>query len=147
MRSYRFKIFGHDYEARVVRKTEGEMVITVNGVQYKAHLEQRTDRKKAKPIPKLVRPEVVSTESTKISASPDEPKGMGVVKAPMPGLVIKVNVKPGDQVNSGQAILIIEAMKMQNDLPATVTGTVKSVSVKEGETVVEGQELVVIEES
>ena len=66
------------------------------------------------------------------------------VKAPMPGLVRGVNVSVGDSVAAKQSIIILEAMKMQNDLRAPRAGIVKEIRVKEGEAVNQGQVLVVI---
>ncbi len=57
------------------------------------------------------------------------------VKAPMPGLVLKIKKKIGDTVEFGESILILEAMKMENDLRSPSTGTIKEIFVKEGESV------------
>jgi pyruvate carboxylase subunit B len=67
------------------------------------------------------------------------------VHAPMPGLVIKVEVAEGDQVERGQGLVIIEAMKMENELRATAPGRVSAVRVAAGQTVDKGQTLLVIE--
>jgi len=67
------------------------------------------------------------------------------VRAPMPGLVIKVDVVPGDQVEPGQALIVIEAMKMENELKATGAGRVKDIRVAAGQAVNKGEPLLVIE--
>ncbi|MFN8534840.1 MAG: biotin/lipoyl-containing protein [Dehalococcoidia bacterium] len=69
----------------------------------------------------------------------------GTVKAPMPGLVKAVQVKPGDAVVRGTSLVILEAMKMENDLTAPSEGTVKEVRVAAGDKVDQGQVLVVLE--
>jgi biotin carboxyl carrier protein len=66
------------------------------------------------------------------------------VSAPMPGRIVKVNVRPGDTVAAGAALLSVEAMKMENELQAPGAGRVVSVSVQVGVTVESDQELVVI---
>ena len=66
------------------------------------------------------------------------------VMSPLPGLIQKVLVKVGDQVTAGQNLLIMEAMKMENEIQAKSAGTVTAVNVKEGDSVEEGIELVVI---
>jgi biotin carboxyl carrier protein len=69
----------------------------------------------------------------------------GTVKAPMPGLVKAVNVAPGATVQRGTSLVILEAMKMENDLTAPGPGTVKEVRVAAGDKVDQGQVLVVLE--
>jgi biotin carboxyl carrier protein len=64
------------------------------------------------------------------------------VKAPMPGLIVELKVKPGDAVNNGDALLILEAMKMENVLKAPGAGIVKALKVKKGDSVDKGQVLI-----
>jgi len=72
-------------------------------------------------------------------------RGAGAVRAPMPGKVVKTLVKAGDQVSAGQGIIIIEAMKMENELRTASDGTVKEIRVSEGDAVEAGENLVLIE--
>ncbi len=67
------------------------------------------------------------------------------IHAPMPALVVRVEVQPGDQVTAGQGIIILEAMKMENEIKAHQAGTVKAVQVAKGEAVEKGQLLVLLE--
>jgi biotin carboxyl carrier protein len=144
MNVYKFKIFGNEYEARVVRRDEDEIVVSINGQEYKAYLEPTKRQKMAKPSPKITRPLAVPEPGTKITARPGEAKGAGVIKSPLPGLILKVLVKPGDAVKAGDPLIIMEAMKMQNTISATIDGTVERVMVKEGESILEGNELITI---
>lgn len=66
------------------------------------------------------------------------------IKAPMPGLILKIFVSVGDSVSVGQKIVLMEAMKMENDINSTVAGVVKSVQIKEGDNVKEHQALIII---
>jgi biotin carboxyl carrier protein len=68
------------------------------------------------------------------------------VKAPMPGKVVKVLVSPGQRVAKGQGVVVVEAMKMQNELHAPADGVVATVRVKEGDSVESGAELVALGE-
>lgn len=68
-----------------------------------------------------------------------------MVVAPMPGIILNVLVKEGDQVNAGDAILVLEAMKMENEIHAPRAGTVKKIHVKEGSEVRAGSELIELE--
>ena len=72
----------------------------------------------------------------------DQKKAADVLKAPMPGLVVRLHVQPGDAVDPGAALVVLEAMKMENELKAQAPGVVKSVRVSPGEAVEKGQVLV-----
>ena len=79
------------------------------------------------------------------SAAPPAPKvGEGTVLAPMQGLIVKIPVKPGDDVKLGDVVAVLEAMKMQNDIVTTVAGRVSQVYVKEGEVVSPNQPLLAV---
>ena len=69
-------------------------------------------------------------------------KGPPVLKAEMPGVVVEVKVKPGDEVEAGDILLVIEAMKMQNEITAPAAATIKGVSVSDGQLLTDGDELV-----
>lgn len=68
----------------------------------------------------------------------------GTILAPMPGKVVDVKVSKGDTVRKGQAVIVVEAMKMQNELPSLIDGKVEEIAVKSGDTVESGQKLIVI---
>ena len=70
--------------------------------------------------------------------------GGGLLASPMPGKIVKLLVKAGDQVQEGQTLLVMEAMKMQNELKTSTTGTVATVHVQEGATVETGAALVTV---
>jgi pyruvate carboxylase subunit B len=78
------------------------------------------------------------------AAESAQSKGGGLVKAIMPGIVVKLLVKAGDAVEAGQSLLILEAMKMQNEIAAPAPGTVKAIHVREREAVAAGAKLVTI---
>jgi biotin carboxyl carrier protein len=71
--------------------------------------------------------------------------GPAAVQSPMPGKVVKMLVAVGDAVKAGQGVVVVEAMKMENELKSTRDGKVKSISVKEGQAVEAGQSLVLLE--
>ncbi|RLF81410.1 pyruvate carboxylase, partial [Thermococci archaeon] len=68
--------------------------------------------------------------------------GEGVVSAPMPGKILRILVREGDQVKVGQGLLVLEAMKMENEIPSPKDGVVRRILVKEGDTVDTGQPLI-----
>jgi acetyl/propionyl-CoA carboxylase alpha subunit len=80
-----------------------------------------------------------------LSAANAAPTGPAPVLAPMPGLIVRVNVGLGDTVEAGQGVIVMEAMKMENELRATASGVVKSVAVTPGTAVEKGMVLVELE--
>jgi pyruvate carboxylase subunit B len=80
-----------------------------------------------------------------LSAARAGPTGPAPILAPMPGLIVRVNVKAGDEVEAGQGLVVMEAMKMENELRATGAGTVRSVEVAPGMAVEKGALLVALE--
>jgi biotin carboxyl carrier protein len=68
-----------------------------------------------------------------------------VIAAPMPGLVVRIEVEPGQQVKAGQGVVVVEAMKMENELKAPADGVVARIEVKAGQTVNKGATLLVLE--
>jgi pyruvate carboxylase subunit B len=77
-----------------------------------------------------------------LSGGADRPPVSQVLKAPMPGLVLRVHVAPGQQVVAGAGLVVLEAMKMENELKSTTSAIVRAVRVKAGEAVEKGQILV-----
>ena len=78
------------------------------------------------------------------SAANAGPSGPAPIVAPMPGMIVRVNVKVGDTVDAGQGVVVMEAMKMENELRATAAGTVRSVEVSPGMAVEKGMLLVAL---
>ena len=87
--------------------------------------------------------EEVKQETTAVKQ--EEPITGKVVEAPMPGNIFKIQVKPGDAITKGQSVVILEAMKMENNIASDYAGTVKRIFVKEGTSVQAGAKLIEIE--
>ena len=75
----------------------------------------------------------------------EKPKGQIEIKAPMPGLIVKIEVEEGQKINKGDGLVIIEAMKMENEVRANVGGIIKEVLKKEKESVEKDMVLMIIE--
>jgi len=80
-----------------------------------------------------------------LSKSTERPRGTARLAAPMPGLVVRVNVNEGDRVRAGQGLVVMEAMKMENELKASAAGTVRRVLVTPGSAVEKGALLLELE--
>ncbi len=77
-----------------------------------------------------------------LTGGSDQRRGGGAIKAPMPGLVVRVRVEPGQAIAAGAGVVVLEAMKMENELKAAAPGVVRAVLVRAGEAVEKGQLLV-----
>ncbi|MBP8791420.1 MAG: biotin/lipoyl-binding protein [Breznakibacter sp.] len=146
MSKYKFNINGNSYSAEVISVEDNIAQVEINGSTYQVELDKSI---KTSKTPKLVRsnavPSTDSHPSVAKTSNPGGPKGGGTIKSPLPGVVLNVMVKPGDQVKIGQRLLILEAMKMENNIDADKEGKVVSVAKNKGDSVMEGDVLVVIE--
>ena len=80
-----------------------------------------------------------------LAGSSEQHRAAGVLKAPMPGLVVRVQAEPGQQVQSGTPLVVLEAMKMENELKAPAAATIRQIRVAAGQAVEKGQVLVEFE--
>ncbi len=133
-------------------KKEGKMKkfnVTVNGVNYDVEVEEvRGGVTRSMPrqasAPVQAAPAPVQAAPAPAQPTPSPAVAGESITSPMPGNILKVLVKVGDSVKRGQVLLILEAMKMENEIVASTDGTVRAVSVVEGNTVDTGASLVVI---
>ncbi len=148
MNTYRFSIEGHEFETRVVGRHGSEVVVSVNGREYTATLQPRwTDLSEEHELPPAVVPPAPAPprKPSKKAARPSHHAGAGVVTAPLPGLLLRIPVTLGDRVRRGQTVAVIEAMKMELSIAATVDGIVSSIAVEPGANVMGEEELVWIQ--
>lgn len=126
----RMVTIGEEVHRVVVRRgaARGDYTLWVDGYRFDVEaLDERTS---------------AIRELSKLSAAASGPAPL---VAPMPGLIVRVNVQPGDTVGQGQGLIVMEAMKMENELRAQAAGTVKSVNVKPGTAVEKGTVLIEME--
>jgi biotin carboxyl carrier protein len=84
------------------------------------------------------------TRSLSSAAQAAHGSGEARIRAPMPGLVVGIPLEPGAHVTRGQTVIILEAMKMENDLSTPISGSIKEIRVSKGQTVNQGEVLVVV---
>ncbi|WP_418322014.1 biotin/lipoyl-containing protein [Segatella hominis] len=157
MTKYQYTVKGVDYEVEI-QDIEGNIAnVTVNGIPFEVEMKQPVKAGKQKvKLSEERRAEgseerrVKSEESNSSSASaastssaPTAAAGKPVV-APLPGTINEIKVKVGDKVNAGDTVVILEAMKMQNNIEAETSGTITSINVNKGDAVMEGDTLVTI---
>jgi biotin carboxyl carrier protein len=146
MKKFKFKINGNQYNAEVLSVEDNIAEIDINGTKYVVEVDKAMQTVKT---PKLVRsvsvPSTDSHPSVAKTASPSAPKGGGTIKSPLPGVILEIFVKVGDVVNIGQRLLVLEAMKMENNIEADKAGKIVSIAKNKGDSVMEGDVLIVIE--
>ncbi len=140
MKEYKYTINGKEYEVAIGDVVDNIANVTVNGVEYKVEMEPEPEPEKV-----VVRPVAQPTESEEAPANKANVNTSDAVKAPLPGVVIEIKVAVGDEVKEGDTVVVLEAMKMANNLEANKSGKVVAVCVKAGESVMEDTPLVVIE--
>ena len=114
--------------------------VTVNGVAYDVTVEEIGAGASPAPVAAPAAAPAPVAAAPAPAAAPAAPKASGAagaiaVKAPLQGSVLKINVKVGDTVKKGAAVCVIEALKMENDVPAPADGVVASIEVKSGDSV------------
>lgn len=125
--------------------------VTVNGVEYNVQVEDMDEvDSNTNPVGGIqnnvesksqVKSELAKEKSVKASSPSSDAES---IKAPMPGTILSVNVSKGDSVKEGQVLLILEAMKMENEIISPRDGVIESVNVNKGENVESGSPLVFI---
>lgn len=142
MKEYKYKINGTVYNVTVGDIENNMAQVEVNGTPYKVEMEQTVAPVAVSTPRPSAAPRTVSGE--KVIAKPTTTGGAGAIKAPLPGVVLDIKVNVGDTVNAGDTVVILEAMKMENNINADKSGVVKSISVNKGDSVLEGAELLII---
>ena len=158
MKTYKYKVQGVDYEVEIA-EVEGKIArVNVNGIPFEIEMQKPINAAKHPALAATKRTTTVSSDSTARAtaatvapvtpaAKPQSaaPAGAGTpVKAPLPGTINAINVKVGDKVGIGDVVIVLEAMKMQNNIEAESAGTVTSILVNQGDTVMEGATMLTI---
>ena len=145
MKEYKYTINGNKYNVTIGDIEENIAHVEVNGTPYTVEME------KAPAAPKkVVRPVVAAAPAA--AAAPEPAKvsrpaagGKSGIKSPLPGVILQIKVNVGDEVKRGQVLMVLEAMKMENNIPSDRDGKVVAINVSKGDSILEGTDLIVIE--
>lgn len=161
MAKYEYKVKGVDYVVEI-QDIEGNIAnVTVNGIPFEVEMKQpviKSSKQKVKlsdgqnNISASSVASAGSAAGSSSAASSDSassskqatPAAGKPVVAPLPGTINEIKVKVGDKVNAGDTVVVLEAMKMQNNIDAETSGTIASINVNKGDAVMEGDTLVTI---
>ncbi len=127
-----------------------QYIVTVNGTAYEVTVEEAGSTAMSAPAPTPAAtasapaaPKAAPTPKV-APVAPAGVQGATKISAPMPGTILKINVTVGQTVKSGDSLCVLEAMKMENDIPAPADGTVASILVSNGATVQSGDVLITL---
>ena len=140
MKDYKYTINGNKYEVAIGDIVDNIADVTVNGEVFKVEMEKEPEPEKKKVVVKPVVQPVAPVNKNNPRANMNN-----ALKAPLPGIITEIKVNVGDDVKVGDTVVVLEAMKMANNLEAEKGGKVTSILVQEGESVMEDTPLVVIE--
>ena len=158
MKKYQYKVQGVDYEVEIA-EVEGKIAkVNVNGIPFEIEMQKPINAAKHPALAATKRAASAAPVEAPVAsapaaapapaapaAQPAAPAGAGnALKAPLPGTINASNVKVGDKVNVGDIVIVLEAMKMQNNIEAENAGTVTSILVNPGDSVMEGAVMLTI---
>ena len=139
MKNFKFKIKGNNYNVKILSHEGNEIQLEVNGTSYSAKMKEEI--KKAK-TPTLVRSASKRpAEPLKINPSSSKTK----IVAPIPGVVLSIDVKVGDTIKVGDRLLLLEAMKMENNIVSEKAGTITAVNITVGQQVLQNEIMIELE--
>lgn len=158
MSEYVLTINNKEYRAEVGEINAEYALIQVDGREFRVDLKQLGLAKlmpvavmaaEARPVAPLAQSAIgaAPAPAAPVASAPVSGETSSMVKAPLPGLIIDVKIREGEKVKAGQNIIVMEAMKMENQIQATSDGTVKRIFVKKGDNVAEGIAMVEIARS
>lgn len=150
MKKYNLTINGTKYSVDINDIEDNKANIEVNGTPYTVELDMESIPTMQKSQPKVVRvaapaPKAAPAAPAAVPAAPAAPTAGCVLKSPLPGTILDVFVNVGDAVKTGQHLILLEAMKMENNIDADRDGVVKEIRVRRSDSVMEGDVLLVIE--
>ncbi len=159
MKTYKYKVQGVDYEVEIT-EVEGKIAkVNVNGIPFEVEMQKPINAAKHPALAATKRSASVAPAETPVAAAPAataapapakpaaQPAAAAsgnALRAPLPGTITTINVKVGDTVTAGQVVIVLEAMKMQNNIEAEQAGTVTAINVAPGDAVMEGSVLLTI---
>lgn len=151
MKQYKYTINGADYDVTIDSLNGNKAKVIVNGMSFDVEMQGTLNESDLPDAPAAdasaapAAPKAAAPAAAPKAAAPAGAPGKGTpVKAPLPGVVTAINVNVGQKVKKGETVVVLEAMKMENNIAAECDGIVTSVCVAQGDSVMEGTVLVTV---
>jgi biotin carboxyl carrier protein len=139
MKNFKFKIRDNNYNVKILSHEGSKIELEVNGTSYSVNMKEEIKKTKT---PTLVRAASKRpTEPLKVNPSSSKTK----IVAPIPGVVLSLDVKVGDEIKVGDRLLVLEAMKMENNIVSEKSGTITVVNVSVGKQVLQNEIMIELE--
>jgi len=136
MKNFKFRIYDNNYNVKIVSHEDNIIDLEVNGTAYSVKLKEEV---KVTKTPTLIRSASKRpTELLNVNASSANSK----IVAPIPGIVLSIDVKIGDDIKEGDRLLVLEAMKMENNITSEKVGKVTAIHVKTGQQVLQNEVMI-----
>ena len=142
MKEYKYTIDGNKYDVAINEVGETTAKVTVNGTEYTVEWEKPVEEKPVVKVQPAAKPAAAPAAAPTPAAAP---VSGNAIKTPLPGVIIDVKVNVGDTVKKGDTVVVLEAMKMENNINADRDGKVVAIQVAKGDTVADGAALIVLE--
>lgn len=139
MKNFKFKIQDNNYNVKILSHEGNKIELEVNGTSYSVKMKEEIKKTKT---PTLVRAASKRpSEPLKVNPSSSKTK----IVAPIPGVVLSLDVKVGDTIKVGDRLLVLEAMKMENNIVSEKAGTITAVNVSVGQQVLQNETMIELE--
>lgn len=139
MKNFKFKIHDNNYSVKILSHEGKEINLEVNGTLYSVKMKEDVLKQKT---PTLVR---AASKRPSVPLNVDPASQKTKIVSPLPGTIFSIAVKVGDVINVGDPLLVLEAMKMENNITAEKSGTVSSINITVGQQVLQNDLLLEME--
>lgn len=143
MKEYKLKINDNNYTVVIKDVTDDAVLAEVNGKKHVVHIDTISNLIAAEDI-QTTTPIAAPSPSSPAAPAHATPAKAGAIITPIPGQIISISVSVGEKVRTGQKLLVLEAMKLENSITATMDGTVSEILVAAGDVVNQSQPLIVL---
>ena len=145
MKSYKFIVNGNKYTVDIVDIEDNIAQVEVNGTPYEVQTEMQkiVQPKTVIKVAAPAAPKAGAADAT-VAKAPAAATDVRPLKSPLPGVILDIFVKVGDHVKPGDHVVLLEAMKMENNIDSDKEGVIQEIKVSKGDSVMEGDVLVVI---
>ena len=136
MKNFKFRIYDNNYNVKIVSHEDNIIDLEVNGTAYSVRLKEEV---KVTKTPTLIRS---AAKRPSVSLNVNASSANSKITAPIPGIVLSIDVKIGDEIKEGDRLLVLEAMKMENNITSEKTGKVTAIHVQTGQQVLQNEVMI-----